>query len=717
VATESILGTAAADSLSATSTGADSITSNLSGDFIIEGLQGNDTIKVPGTASNYTIQGGAGADTILVSSDVSNVNMIQGGAGNDTITFSKKLSATSVYGGQGADSIRLSGSATGKIAGSDGNDTLDFDGKVSGSVIRGDGDDDVLTFASRFDSSTVYGGKGEDSFLLSNIVDTAKVFGDDGDDTINIAATTTFDKSTIHGSAGEDSIGIAAGATGTSSFYGGKGEDTILLTSTAKFTVSGDKDADVIDVAGVSLGATAYGGDGTDSITNTGNGKTVFFGGAGKDTIKGGTGANKLYGGKDADSLIGGAGGKDTIYGDAGNDTITLDSTATSAIYGGEGADSLLASGDATGAHTIVGGAGADTINVGDQGAAALADAAVLTYASFGEFVTGGALVDSISGTDTDFVKAEVTGGLAVTVTTDFSRFNFATRAAGTVNEGLVLQTAKATTAASSVVLSQAAANKIGVVDLSAGTTGASTIDFSANTSDLDTLLTGGKGNDTINGGAGADSINGGAGADSITSGAENDTINGGTGIDIINLGAGTSQINTPGTQLAADRDNVTNFTVGTDVIGLDLAFTTLGTALGLGAVLEDEAIAAANANGDAYDLDGLLTKTTATVDLVTLDTSTLTNVANADLDAATDGTELLKSLVALGAGKTADALTVTGGSKFYIAADDGTDGYLYAVNDANGDSEAVASEITLVGDFGSAATLGDIATGQTLMI
>jgi Ca2+-binding RTX toxin-like protein len=423
-----------------------------------------------------------------------------------------------------------------------------------------------------------------------------------------------------------------------------------------------------------------------------------------------------LYGGKDADSLLGGAGGKDTIYGDAGNDTITLDTTATGEIYGGEGVDSLLASGDATGAHTIVGGAGADIINVGDQSAAALANAAVLTYASFGEFITGGSLVDSITAFDTDFVKAQVTGGLAVTVTTDFSRFNFATRAAGTVNEGMVLQTAKATTAASSVVLSQAAANKIGVVDLSAGTTGASTIDFSANTSDLDTLLTGGKGNDTITGGAGADSINGGAGADSITSGANNDTINGGTGIDILNLGAGTSQINTPGTQLAADRDNVTNFTVGTDVIGLDAAFTTLTTAAGLLGVVEDEAIAAANTNGNAYNLDGLLGGTTATVDLVTIDATTLTNVANADLDAATDGTQLLKALVTSGASNTADALTVVGGSKFYLLTDDGTDGYLYAVNDVNGDAEAVASEIALVGDFG-ATVLGGAVAAQTLMI
>ena len=66
--------------------------------------------------------------------------------------------------------------------------------------------------------------------------------------------------------------------TTTTTGTGGKGDDTVLLTSTARFTVSGDKDNDSIDVEGVSLGAPVFGGDGTDNITNRGNGTTVFFG-------------------------------------------------------------------------------------------------------------------------------------------------------------------------------------------------------------------------------------------------------------------------------------------------------------------------------------------------------------------------------------------------------------------------------------------------------
>jgi len=122
-------------------------------------------------------------------------------------------------------------------------------------------------------------------------------------------------------------------------------------------------------------------------------------------------------------------------------------------------------------------------LNIGDQGAAALADAAVLSYSTAAEFITGGALVDSISGTDTDIVKASVGAALSATAATNFSRFSLGGAARNTNSEGLYLLTASGVTAASSLVFSAASASQIRGVDLSASTTGASTIDASASTS------------------------------------------------------------------------------------------------------------------------------------------------------------------------------------------------------------------------------------------
>ena len=69
--------------------------------------------------------------------------------------------------------------------------------------------------------------------------------------------------------------------------------------------------------------------------------------------------------------------------------------------------------------------------------------------------------------------------------------------------------------------------------------------------------------NDILNGGAGDDTIYGEIGDDTIDGGAGNDTLNGGGGIDtfVIRSGDGGSSI--------SDADTITDFTDGTDIIGM----------------------------------------------------------------------------------------------------------------------------------------------------
>jgi Ca2+-binding RTX toxin-like protein len=540
VAATSILGTAGADSLSATST-AGTVTSNLSNDFIVDGLSGNDTIKVLGTASAFTVKGGLGADTILFSSDINNVEMIQGGADNDTITFSKTVTNSSVFGGKGADTLKVTGTVSGsKIAGSTGADTIDLDGKVSDkSIVRGDGDSDRIDIGGRLDASTVFGGKGEDSITIAGITDGSHVIGDDGDDSITVSGTT--DKTTVKGAAGNDTL-VASGL-GSAFFYGGADADTLQISNTGTHQLHGDTGDDYIDVtAGIASTASLFGSAGKDTIdgvNNTGKGK--YYGGADADSIFGGTGAEKMYGGKGNDTINSGAdGGKDTIYGDTGTDKITVSNTGAnlSQVFGGADKDTIsVVAAASSGGHSITGGAGADSIKFTSSSGAVDANSDVLIYSSFAEFITGGEVVDAITlNAATDGVKVNIAGGLSISATTDFK--NFKTNADDAVLTGMVLQTNKSVTGNSTVILSAAASDMIGGVDTSAGTTGTSVLDAS-NFAVKALHLTGGAGANTIKGGDGADSLTGGAKADSIMGNGGIDNINSGAGADSLTGGSG----------------------------------------------------------------------------------------------------------------------------------------------------------------------------------
>lgn len=69
--------------------------------------------------------------------------------------------------------------------------------------------------------------------------------------------------------------------------------------------------------------------------------------------------------------------------------------------------------------------------------------------------------------------------------------------------------------------------------------------------------LSGGNGDDLINGGSGSDILNGNNGNDMLIGGTGNDTVTGGNGNDVFVLAAG------------AGTDTMTDFKIGTDVIGL----------------------------------------------------------------------------------------------------------------------------------------------------
>jgi hypothetical protein len=424
------------------------------------------------------------------------------------------------------------------------------------------------------------------------------------------------------------------------------------------------------------------------------------------NVINGGAASGKLT----VTTNGGGAAGNVTLVSGSGNDVLGLAGGDVHTVNSGDGADTVTIT--AVGAQSVINtGGGADIVNAAD-----VTDAITLGTGDGNDTINvthGGGAATAIDGGDGTDTVALATGDYKGT-TLSFTNIEVIDLGGGN-------STINATQLAGDntfEITGSAAGRVLTVIDTSTAANAA--IDMSNVTFDIGavatTVLTGGAEANVITGSDSIDVITGLAGNDTINGGEGADNIDGGTGIDTINGGAGIDTIEFTDVRLAVDADIVNGFVVGTDIIGLEAGNTIDGTNAGAAAVVEDEATAAANANNTVYNLDGALAGTTNDVDLVTLDTAVLTNIANADLSAATDGTELLKALVVAGAGNTASAIDITGNASVYLLTDDGTDGYLYYANDVDGDGLFQADEIILVGTFDGALMDGVVAA-QTIMV
>lgn len=138
---------------------------------------------------------------------------------------------------------------------------------------------------------------------------------------------------------------------------------------------------DIVDLTGIEVPATVYGGDGDDTLEAGRGGGTyqgdngndvitseaasgsfagladTFHGGAGNDTLTGWEGTDTLYGDDGDDILLGGA-GDDTLDGGDGNDQLE-GGEGRDTLTGGAGADVLLGGEDA---DVLLGGDGDDTL-------------------------------------------------------------------------------------------------------------------------------------------------------------------------------------------------------------------------------------------------------------------------------------------------------------------------------------------------------------------
>jgi Ca2+-binding RTX toxin-like protein len=312
-------------------------------------------------------------DTVIAASNTT----VKGGSGKDTVIVDGKSNVV-VNGGADADSLQQTGGTNIVLAGDDGLDTLVSTGGT-GVVINGGADADSLQQV------------GGTNIVLS---------GDDGLDTLVTVGGTGI---VINGGADADTLQQTAGTTIT--MNGGSDADTLISSGGTTITINGGSDADTLQQTG-GTSIVLSGDEGLDFLTSSNGSMVTMNGGADADTLIQQGGTSIVMNGDDGlDTLISDKGTDITMIGGAGPDAFTVVDGNKVFVNGGADADSLLQSGSTQivmngddGLDTLTSDKGTDITMIGGTGP----DAFIVVDGNK-VFVNGGADADSLvsSGTTT----------------------------------------------------------------------------------------------------------------------------------------------------------------------------------------------------------------------------------------------------------------------------------------------------------------------------
>ena len=292
---------------------------------------------------------------------------------------------------------------------------------------------------------------------------------------------------------------------------GGSGDDT-LIGNSANNLLDGGGGNNTISYAAATAGVVVNTsvtapqntvGAGTDTLLNY----NTLIGSSYDDTLTGGyhnNGQISIHGGAGNDTLIAAPTGS-TLFGDDGNDTF-IDSPGNDDFVGGNGFDTVDYSHDTAGVIAQTGyssGGGANGIDILDS-------IEELIGSNFDDTLSGASVMIGGAGNDTIgrvFGAAQLIGG---TGNDSYSVYDTGNQVVENPGEGT-------DTVYSYITSYTLPAN---VENLS--------LELNANSSgtgnELNNVITGGPGADTLNGMAGNDILTGGGGADVLTGGAGNDT-------------------------------------------------------------------------------------------------------------------------------------------------------------------------------------------------
>lgn len=656
------------------------------------------------------------------------VDNIAGTGGNDTIiadnTVSTQLSAADqINGGGGTDTLKIYQASTTGLAST-------VFGQLSNveNVYINNG---TLSNGTTLNVSTLTG-------VTSIALDSPQAMGD-GD-------TFTLKTASGQGVSLKGVVGTAGSTTSTFSLDGaaeatldGVGTDLTLDLASAgtslKLTTAGSASTITLSNTGAALATLNLAGDKAIDITTTvGTLKTVASNSTGDVTIDNTGGAIETYtgaGGKDTLTLVG-ANVKNVSTG-AGNDKVTIATSAlaaASAIDLGDGDDSLVvvAGGLAnlTSGSQLNGGAGSnDKLVINDTTPAYSKINAAQGFEILG-LATTSSTVDVAQLTSINRFSVEATTGASQTFNNAKSTSTFAldnTAGLGTIAISNAVGESATTIAIdnqSATAQTITAVNLTGITQVALSSTGkaGNTITALGNNDNSNIVITGSADLKIANALAGTSTgskvdasaftgkleVTGSSKADILIGGSGNDTITGGNGDDTINLTAGGSDTIVFSAAASNGKDTISGFTAGTggDLAKVENTDTTASTGSGSIAYATHNVVLV---NGAAYSLAGADigtesgAQTFASSDVIELVGG---NEAAANLDAATDGSELLKYL---GSTNAATQISVANnGDKAFLVAYDNGKAYLYHA-DAGADNAIGANEITLVGVFDGVAS------------
>ncbi len=473
--------------------------------LVINALDGNNTVDASALATrvNLSITTGAGNDVITGSGGN---DVIDAGAGDDVVT-----------GGPGTDIAFLGagddrfiwnpGDGSDSIDGQDGTDTLVFNGSDANEtfVLSANGSaaqlfrdvGNVTMTLNEMEAINLATGDGSDTVVVNDMTGTGitKV-------AIDLAATGSrkadgaLDQVIVNGTSGNDFITIA-NQNGAVTVNGLAAQVTIAHADGMldQLTVNGGAGDDVIDASALAANQIML-------MINGGAGNDVIFGSRGNDTVIGGQGNDITFMGA----------GNDRFIWNPGDGSDTVD--------GGDGFDTLVFNGSNVGENmTLSGGNGQATLNR-DVGAVTMR---LTSIEEVDIAALGGAdniTINDLTGSGVKQVGIDLSApagsgtgdGAADTVTVNGTAGNdhirVASNGASVVVSGLAAQ----------VTINGAEhANDTLIINAQQGN---DTIDASAlQARQINLVLNGGSGNDTLIGSSGNDTLFGGFGADTFVFG------------------------------------------------------------------------------------------------------------------------------------------------------------------------------------------------------
>ena len=485
------------------------------------------TVDLSSNSGNFTVTGGAAADSVTLGSGTDTVTL---GAGADTFTSASAnfKQADDLSGGDDTDTLAFTDQVditAAELDNKDGIDVISFAANGNTVVL-----DDMFVDASDSDAVELANGANTITSLSTNGVSGTVTIGGTGvvtladvasnaitlKDGVNTSITGGTGDDTITGGSGDDTIALG---TGTNTVTGGGGADTVTLSSgTDDVTLGSGNDSVTVALSNLTTADSIDMVSGTDALTVTGGGTKTFS-----------SSFNSQL--SNIDSLVTASGGDYTL-------TMGASYTAITTIDG-----SGLGSGDVltvdlssnSGNFTVTGGAAADSVTLGSGTDTVTLGAGADTFTSASanfkqaDDLSGGDDTDTLAFTDqVDITAAELDNKDGIDV------ISFAANGNTVVLDDMFVDASD-----SDAVELANGANTITSLSTN-GVTGTVTIGGTGTVTLADGVNSKVTLKDSVNtavvSGTGSDTITGGTGTDTITLGSGNDTINAGSGNDAIKV-------------------------------------------------------------------------------------------------------------------------------------------------------------------------------------